>query len=167
MKTSLIARGGVLSGLSIVLLYVACMAPPVRWTLCAAAGILVTIPLSTQRVRMGVMVYVTTGVLALLLLPDKRYAIIYLCVTGLYPLIKFFAEGFGLALEILIKFLFITACGAAFVALLLNGFFPALSEQLSEMHYFFLVGPFYIGFIILDIALSRIIALLRILLAKK
>lgn len=168
MKASQIARGGMLTGASVVLLYLACTVPPARWAFCAAAGVVIAIPLAFGWVRMGVLMYCASGVLALLLVPDKRFAICHLILTGLYPLVKYAAEKRGKLLpEILIKFLFITVIGICILIFASCGFLPSLAEKMKDVQWYLLVIPFYAVYVLVDIALSRIIAGIRVLFAKK
>lgn len=167
MKTSQIARGGMLTGIAVVLLYLACVVPPARGAFCTAAGLVVAVPLALGWVRMGVLVYLASGLLALLLLPQKKYAVCHLILTGLYPLVKFAAERTGrLVWEIAVKAAFAAAVGAAMLLCASAGFLPGLASKMQDMAWYWLLLPYIAAFAVVDIAMSRVIAGIRVLLKK-
>ena len=90
MKSSAqIAYEGLLTALSVVLLWLAAAVPAIGFGGCICAGVLPAVMLSKRKVRAGAIIYTSTMVLAFILLPNKRYAVAYALFFGIYPFIKY------------------------------------------------------------------------------
>lgn len=167
-KSSRIAYGGLFTGLTVLFLFCATILPFGRWALCGAAGIIVTIPMSMRHVRMGVMIYCASSFLSFLLIPSKKYALTYFLIFGLYPLVKYAAEHTrSCFLEIIIKFVFATSLGFMILLLLMNGFLPGLYGYLHISNAAIAVIPFYLLFWIIDLILSKMIAMLHVIISRQ
>ena len=93
-----VALSAVLTALSLIVLYIAALAPSGRMGLTAAAGLF---PAA------AVVCYGGTAVLALLFLNDKGLALLYLVFFGLYPMLKGLVEQMRrLLFELLLKLAF-------------------------------------------------------------
>lgn len=116
-----VALTAVLAALALVLLYVSCMVPTGRMGLVAVAGLLPAAAVVSSGPAAGVLCYAGTGILALLLLPDKGNALLYLLFFGVYPLVKYAIERLRrLGLELVLK--------VAFFSLVFNVFWYLLRE---------------------------------------
>lgn len=92
-QTKGLAVGAVLTALTLVVLLGACYVPTGRMGLVAAAGLLpAAAVISAGGIKAGLLCYGASGLLALLLLPDKGSALLYLLFFGLYPMVKSAAE---------------------------------------------------------------------------
>lgn len=88
-----LAAGAVLTALGLVVLFGSCYVPTGQLGLVAAAGLLpAAAVISAGGIRAGLLCYAASGLLALLLLPDKGNALLYLLFFGLYPMVKSGAE---------------------------------------------------------------------------
>ena len=162
MSTRDIARGGLLAAAATALLYLGGALPQIGPAACLMAGVASAIPLLRRaRVRMAVLLYLTVSVLGLLLTPRKVTAVAYVLVFGLYPIVKYGIECRVPRLAQLPGTLaywnIVLVLGCILVRL---GLFP----QLEMPGLFRLAGLWFaanIGFIVYDLGLSRLIALLR------
>lgn len=88
ISTWSIALVGLLSAVSLVFLFLASVIPS-GWTgVTAVAGLGVAVAVAACGYLSGILGYVLSGLLALLLLPAKHVAVLYLCLFGLYPVLK-------------------------------------------------------------------------------
>lgn len=84
----LIALTGVLSALALVFLYMAGLIPSGWFGVTAVAGIVVGVAVSSSGYLCGMLCYLVTGILGILLVPGKQVPILFLLLFGLYPLLK-------------------------------------------------------------------------------
>lgn len=91
-KANLAARGGLLTAVSVVLLYMSCMLPMARLGICAAAGVVLAIPLLQQHVKLAICVYLASSVIGILFVPLKLVALSYCGMFGLYTICKYGIE---------------------------------------------------------------------------
>lgn len=88
----LIAFSAVLGGLALLLLYVSCAVPAGLWGLTAAAGLCPLAVVASIGVRGGLLCWGGVSILALLFLPDKFCALLFVLLFGIYPVVKSVAE---------------------------------------------------------------------------
>ena len=162
MNTREIARGGLLAGFAVVLLYIGGLIPQAAPALCISAGVVSAVP----RIRTSLTVYAAAGALSLMLVPRKSVAAAYIAVCGLYPIVKYLIEtrarpGARMALKLAYANLVLAVLGA----LVSKGVFPQL-----EMPGFFALAAFWfaanIGFAVFDAVLTRFIRFVRRYLPK-
>ena len=79
-----VALGGVLTALSLVLLYLASVSPTGRLGLTAVAGVVPAAAVVSGGLGAGVLSYLAAGLLGLLLIPAKAAAILYLLFFGIW-----------------------------------------------------------------------------------
>lgn len=83
-----IALGGILAAGSLVVLYLACIAPSGRFGLAALAGLFPVAGVLAAGRTVGYLCWFAAGVLGLILLPEKGIPLLYLLFFGLYPVVK-------------------------------------------------------------------------------
>lgn len=135
-----VALVGVLTALSLIFLYVSSVLPTGRLGFVALAGLLPAGAVVSAGLPAGAFCYAATGILGLLLSPDKGNALLYLVFFGLYPLMKCLIERMRkLSLEILCKLFFfnsvLTLCWFVLRKALLAGL-PALFGPLGALYLF-------------------------------
>lgn len=161
------AYGGLLTAASVVLLALASAFSPAGWALCICAGLAAALPLSHGQARLGVLVYVATSVLAAVIVPGKRYALAYILLFGLYPLVKYGIERMRKRpLEWALKLGYACVLGAAVWLLLTRGLLAAGGWAAGKPP-MVLAALALAAFGIYDIFLSRCIALLGVLFGKR
>ena len=102
-----VALTAVLAAVSLILLYLSTLLPTGRMGIVALAGLTPAAAVVSSGVGAGVLCYAGTGILALILLPDKGGALLYLLFFGLYPIVKYAVERLRrLPLELLLKLVF-------------------------------------------------------------
>ena len=161
MNTKEIARGGLLAAAAVALLYVGGTAISVGPAVCLVAGVTSAVPLLKRaRLKTAVTLYLAVAILSALLVPRKMVVAAYVLFCGLYPIVKFCVECYvprrrqmDLKLAYFNIMLVIAAALAIFV------FLPQFS--LSGFRLLAVWVAANIVFVIYDVALSRLIALLR------
>lgn len=86
------AMGAVLAALAVALLYAGCLIPSFELIFGAAAGLVIGTAVTMIGLRGGLLCWAASGLLALLVLPLKEAAGLYLIFFGLYPAVKSWLE---------------------------------------------------------------------------
>ena len=87
-KSSKTAVGGVITALSIVLMFLTSVIPTLTYALPAAAGFLITLIVIEIDKKWALGVYVAVSLLSVLLIADKEAAVMYIMFFGYYPIVK-------------------------------------------------------------------------------
>lgn len=162
LNTKEIARGGLLAAVAVALLYVGGTVISVGPAACLVAGVTSAVPLMRRaRLKTAVTLYLAVSILSALLVPRKIVAAAYVLFCGLYPIVKYCVESnVPRRKQMSIKLAYfnvVLVIGAALVVLVflpqftLTGFFRIAAAWVAAD----------IAFTIYDVALSRLIALLR------
>lgn len=151
-----IAITAMLTALSLILLYVSAFLPTGRMGVVAAAGLLPAAAVVSGGLSAGALCWAGTGLLGLLLLPDKGNALLYLLFFGIYPLVKCLVERLRkLPLEILLKLVFFNAVFSVFWFGLRAVFLSAL--PLPELAHWLVYLLGNIVFLVYDFGFSKLI----------
>lgn len=156
----LIAFGGIMAALSLVLMLLTAVIPIMDYGLPAICGFLMTLVVIECGDRIALICYAAVSLLSLVLVPSKESAILYLILLGWYPIAKRRIEMLRRpVLEWILKLLCMMipvgiASGIAVALLGVEGFF---GELLSPV----MIGAFYLAaiavFVIYDLALTKLI----------
>ncbi len=92
MRAQQIARGGMMTGVSVALLYFATFLSIASWAACMLIGFIPELFFLVGERKTGCLVYAATSALSLFLLPDKLIAILYAGLFGLYTVIRYYLE---------------------------------------------------------------------------
>lgn len=150
------ALAGVLAAGSMAFLWLACLSPAGRLGLNAAAGLFPMAAVMAAGRTAGYLCWAASGLLALIFLPDKGAALLYLSFFGLYPVLKSRFEGFrGQALCWLCKLAYFNLVLAVFWFFLKALLLPGLPAWMERPWAVWLAGNSV--FLIYDIGLSRLI----------
>ena len=153
------ALGGVLAAVSLALLWVAGMAPSGRLGLTALAGLGPVVAVLTAGRGAGYLCWAASGVLGLLLTPDKGAAALYLVFFGLYPVVKARLESMDRRwAEWALNLIYFNGVLTGFVALFQQLIFPVLPNWMTGLPVLYGLGN--LVFVLYDVGLSRLIALL-------
>lgn len=90
-KTSALTTGGIVIALIIISLYAGTLIKNNRMFFAALATYIACIPYIRNGIRTGLITYGASAILALILLPNKIYAGIYVFL-GIYPYVKYLCE---------------------------------------------------------------------------
>ena len=146
----------IISALSVVLLYCGALLDMIGPSIVALASFLIVL----IQVELGGaypwMVYIVTSLLSLILLPNKSPAFIYLCIGGIYPILKIFFERIPGILRWIVRSLYFALVLTAYILISIFVFLLPKS-QWSLFIPLCILGAFV--FFLYDILLSRILIL--------
>ena len=159
-----IALGGMLGALTLVILMLGGMIPIATFCAPALGGIVILIAAAECGLRLGWTLYLAVSILALVLVPDKELAMMFICLMGYYPLLKARLEKIrSRLLRGTAKTLVFNGSIAAAYALLLTVFpLPALKQEMNAMSKGFTALLIVLGnvtFWVYDLALVRVLQL--------
>lgn len=98
---------GIMLALSVALLFFSSFVPGIELTLYALASFFIGFAIVEEGAKAGIMLYVATILLSLLIVPNKLGLIPYILLFGLYGIIKFYIEKCKkLPVEIILKLVF-------------------------------------------------------------
>lgn len=103
-KTKKLALAAILSALGVVVLLLGSIITVLDLTAVALASILIMLAVIEIRGAYPYLIWLVTGVLSMLLLPDKFGALVYLVFGGIYPIFKAMYERLHPALSWILKF---------------------------------------------------------------
>lgn len=156
ISPKVVALNGVLTALSVVLLYVASMAPSGRMGLAAVAGLVPACAVISGGLGAGALCYGATAILGLLLAPGKDAAILYCLFFGLYALVKAGVERLRrLPAEWALKLLFFNGLLSVFLFGLSSVFFASL--PLEDLPLWIIYPAGNVVFVIYDLGFSKLI----------
>jgi hypothetical protein len=105
-KTSSLAKGGIYTALSIIMIYLANISPTSKITFLAIAAAIIPLSIITTNIKNSTAVFAATSILSLLL-GLRGAAITYILFFGLYGFVKYYIERLRkLPLEWLLKLTF-------------------------------------------------------------
>ena len=162
MSAKEIARSGLLAAAAVALLYIGGAAPYLGPAACIVAGVTSAVPLLRRaRVRTAVLLSIAAALLGALVAPRKSVVAAYALLTGLYPIVKYGVEArLPRQVQTGVKLAYFNLVLAAAAVLVVCGLFPNVAlPGFARLAMLWLAANF--GFMIYDVALSRLIAMLR------
>lgn len=155
-STSRTALVGILTAGSLSLLWIACLSPTGRLGIDAVAGLFPVAAVLAYGRAAGYLCWAASGILGLILLPDKGIALLYVLFFGIYPVLKSrFEEMKRQSVVWMLKLLYFNAVLFLFWFVFRTFFVSFLPEWLEQIRLLMAAGN--IVFIIYDIGLSRLI----------
>ena len=154
MRLRRLTLSAILAALTVVFLYVGAVVEVMDLTLAAMAALLVTFSRMEMGVKYAFMLYFAAGILSFLLLPSKLPAILYLVMTGIYPILKFRLERFRPLLSWVCKLAYFNA------ALTLVIWLTEFVLGLPDTGFSFELPVYLLGnvtYVLFDVALSMLI----------
>ncbi|QAA34104.1 hypothetical protein [Clostridium manihotivorum] len=154
MKASHMAKGGILTALSVIFLYLSGILPTNRLAFIALASILIPIAIMATSISTSVLIYVSTSILALLLV-NKLTAFLYIIFFGSYGFIKYYIERINsILIEYVIKIIFFNLC--FFVIYKLYSAF-LITDAMKRVPTWGIILAAQVGFLVFDYALTIVI----------
>lgn len=145
----------ILTALCVLFLFLGSLLHSVQISMVAVAGLLPAVAVIHCGYGWAAGVYVASGLLALLILPDKACAVWYLAVLGHYGILKsLFEKTKSRVLEWVLKIALFCAC-IALVYFLFNSFF---FTPLPKYAVWILFAGLLVCFVLYDIAFTALIA---------
>lgn len=91
-NTSLTALGGIVTALSVFLMFLTGVIPFLTYIIPGLAGMLLIVLIADNNSKWAVMIYFATSLLSILVVADKESAIMYALFFGYYPILKVFLD---------------------------------------------------------------------------
>lgn len=152
-----------LCALSVLMLYLSSIAPTLRLALIAIAGILPAVIVLRFGLASGFTLYAAVSILALLILPDKGTALLYIFLFGHYPMFKYLIERLNkMALEWVFKLALFNVLSTAILMLftaLVTDVFASMTDRFPSqwaIPILYLAGN--VAFVIYDIGFTGLIS---------
>lgn len=160
-----IARGGILTALGVMLLYISTISPTSKVYILGVASCLIPLSVLLTDIKNSFVVYIATSLLSFLILGFKGSVIAYVSFFGLYGFIKYYIEKLrNIPIEIFFKLLFFNiSVGIIFSFYKL--FFTGLLKINLPFYQVIIMLQFI--FIIFDYALTLFIVYVNKLTAKQ
>lgn len=164
-KTFRIALGGILGALTVICLFLASILPTSRLSLYALSSFFISIVVIETGIKAGWIFYVSTALLAGILVPDKLEVIPYVIFFGIYGIIKYHIEAIKkLYVEYILKYAYFNLCMAAAILLIRQVFAESVKIQLP---WWLIIAAFEIVFLVYDLVYTMFIAYYKDKLKKK
>lgn len=122
INTKKVAFGGLMTAMSVVVLYLSSVLPTLKLTACVISSVIVCIAMLKSGYLTATLVCVASAVVSLMISPDKTIALSYALVFGNYPILKAFIEmKNNLSLEWVLKVILfaVYACAVSMLSNLL------------------------------------------------
>ena len=103
-NTKQLALAGIFAGLGVVILLLGALLQVLDLSAAALVALLIAVAVLELSPIYPPLIYVATGLLSLVLLPDKLAAVVYLTITGYYPIVKRYFERLPVWLSWVLKF---------------------------------------------------------------
>ncbi|WP_242966375.1 hypothetical protein [Clostridium sp. BSD9I1] len=111
LKSSHISKGGLLTALGVLLIYLSTIIPTNKIFILGIASSLTPVALISTSLQNTITVYIATSIISFLLLGLRGQVILYIIFFGTYGIIKFLIERIrNSKLEWLLKYLFFNLC---------------------------------------------------------
>lgn len=91
-NTSSVAIGGILTAISVLIIYLSTILPYLELVIPAFAGSLLIIFLAEGNVKWSVLVYITVSILSFIVVPNKEAVLMYIFFFGYYLIVKYVLE---------------------------------------------------------------------------
>lgn len=164
LSARITALSGMLAAVALVIQLLASLIPSGWTALAAVAGLAVAVAVSAAGYTSAVLCYVVSGLLSLILIPAKHVAVLYVCLFGIYPLLKSLFEKLKWrVLEYVLKLAFFNLILGLLYLLGYQLFFQSAVAAWSYPLHF--VPVLFVGgsvvFLAYDYAFSKVMALLQ------
>lgn len=91
-SNNIVAAGGILTALNVLALYFASFGVGPNMCFYLLCSLFICVMIHEYGVNAGIIIFVASGILGFLLMPDKFGIVAYGVGFGIYPIVKFFAE---------------------------------------------------------------------------
>jgi hypothetical protein len=154
-----VALNGILGALSLVSLFLATVIPTNRLALYALSSFFISVAIVESGVKAGWLFYLSTALLALIILPEKLGVVPYVMFFGFYGIAKYYIEKMDkIFLEYILKFIYFNfSLGIAW--LLIRQFF--IAELTVKLPWFVIIIALEIIFLVYDFVYTMFIAYYR------
>jgi hypothetical protein len=164
-KTLFMAKGGIITALGVILIYLSSIVPGNKLFLLSIASCLIPIAVITTNLKNSFIIYISTLILAFLMTGLTTAVIAYAFFFGIYGLVKYYIEKIGkLPIEFLLKIAFFNVC--FYISYNILKLFLPSSFNFKLSIFIFIIGAEFI-FLFYDYFLTVMIAFINKRLIKK
>ena len=150
-----IAKGGLLTALTIIFLYISSIVPTSRVFFMALAALMIPISIISTNIKNSVVVYAAASLLSLIL-NLRGTAFMYIVFFGLYGFVKYYVERLRkIALEFILKLSFFDFC--VYLIYLIYKIFTFDLPKVNIPIYY-AIAVLQVGFIIYDYSMTILIS---------
>lgn len=153
-KTKAISFSGIATALIVILLFLAGIIDVLDYTASAIAGIIVTFILVEFGTSSAVSVYLSSSVLALLIIPNKVSALLFIAFCGWYSFIKRYIEKLSRPFEIIAKLLIFNGILSIIIIITM---FVFMFDGISLITLVVVFVTANVAFVLYDFLLTRLI----------
>lgn len=158
-KTVNIAKGGLFTAISVILIYLSTIVPVNKAYLLAIASCIIPLSVITTNIKNTIVIYLATSLLSLLICGIRTTVIAYIIFFGLYGIVKYYIERIRkFYIELILKLIFFNI--TLFILFLsYKLFFP----NLLNIHlpiYILIIGA-QIVFLVFDYIITMFISYIR------
>ncbi len=108
MKTAYLTKGSILTAMGVIFIYLSTLVPTNKLFLLIVSSCLIPITIVSCNTKVGIITYISTSLLSLLVIGIKGNVYLYIIFFGLYGIIKLYIEKLQkMALELILKFCFL------------------------------------------------------------
>jgi hypothetical protein len=158
-KASVIARGGMLTALGVLFVYLSSFFPTSRIFLEGLASCLILASIIIMGTKNSIAVYAATALLSFLVCGLRLTTIAYVLVFGLYGFVKYYIEGMNkIVLEYVLKLLYCNIC-LVVLFLIYKLFLPNLFDIQAAVYIIVIAAQFV--FLLYDYVLSAFATFFR------
>lgn len=155
-KTSNIARGGLFTALGVIFIYLSIISPTSKLYLLGVASCIIPLSILTTSLKNSFFIYLSTGLLSLLLIGPKGNVIAYIVFFGLYGFVKYYIENLRkMPIEIILKLIFFNF-SIGILYMLAKVFFSGIIKTNISIYMVLVMLQFV--FLIFDYVLTMFIA---------
>lgn len=164
-KTFKIALNGILGALTAISLFLASVLPTNRLSFYALSSFFIAIVIIENGIKAGWLFYISTVLLAAILVPDKLEIIPYAVFFGIYGIIKYHIEKINkLLLEYILKYVYFNICLALAVLFIKQVFAGSIK---AELPWWLLIAASEVVFLVYDVVYTMFIAYYKDKIRKK
>jgi hypothetical protein len=163
MKSNNIAKGGIFSALSLILLYFSSVFPTNRLFILGIASCIIPLSIITTGIKNTIVVYTAVSLLSLFIIPSKLISIAYILIFGSYGFVKYYIECLrSTILEIILKLLYFNVSSAIIIFI-----YKLVLLKLPNINIYLLIVIIEFAFIVYDYTLTAFIVYANKNLIKK
>lgn len=161
LKTSYLARGGILTAIGLIFIYLSSLAPTNKLFLLAMASSLIPIVIISCNIKIGIITYISTSLLSLFIIGIKGSVYLYIVFFGIYGIIKLYVEKLRkMPIELILKFSFFNF-SLLISFFIYKNFFPGIDLNKLPIPMPILILASQIVFFLYDYALTLFIYEIR------
>lgn len=155
MKSNRIAKGGIFTALSLILLYLSSILPTNKLFMLVIASCIIPLSIMITGIKNTIVVYSAVSLLSFFIIPSKIISVVYILIFGSYGFVKYFIEKLrNVSLEIILKLLYFNITSVIILEIYKLLFFKISNININI---YLIILAIEIAFVIYDYALTSFI----------